>query len=189
MSSRLPMCLFLTLGLVSCRGGASSDSPRPADKATAATAAQTAQTSSALTQTDLGRELDEVETSTDPAGAITALRTRWQGRRLTWTVDRQEVLCRTAEACHVIPFPAPIAKDRPRHGWLPALEFAPGQFDKLVAACGTAPRCQVTFEGALTELNFDLELPTSLTFTDVHVVTATAEASAGVPPVRTHIGT
>jgi len=186
MSTRLPMCLSLALGLlVSCRGGASSDSPRPAAKATAATSADP----SAMTQTELGTELDAIERSADPGGAIIALRERWQGKRLTWTVDRQEVLCRTAAMCHVIPFPAPIAKDAPRHGWLPALEFAPGQFDKLAAACGAAPRCQVTFEGALSELNVDLELPTSLRFTDVRVVTATAEAAATETAANTHIGT
>ena len=189
MSSRLPMCLSLALGLlVSCRGGASSDSPRPAAKATAATSAAAADPS-AMTQTELGTELDAIERSADPGGAIIALRDRWQGKRLTWTVDRQEVLCRTAAMCHVIPFPAPIAKDAPRHGWLPALEFAPGQFDKLTAACGAATRCQVTFEGALSELNVDLELPTSLRFTDVHVVTATAEAAAAATATNTHIGT
>lgn len=186
MSSRFPMCLVPALGLlVSCRGGASSDSPRPADQATAATASG----SSAATQMDLGNELDAIDSSPDPAGAITALRSKWQGKHLTWTVDRQEMLCRSADSCNVIPFPAPHEKDAPRHGWLPALEFAPGQFAKLTAACGDATRCQLTFEGALTDLEVDLETPTSLRFTDVHIVTATAEAAPPPPAPATTAAT
>jgi hypothetical protein len=175
MSPRLPMCLSLLLGLVSCRGGAPSadhdravgtpTSPRPAAQALAAT------------QLDLARELAASEMSDDPVTALAALHTRWHGRRLTWTVTRQEMLCRTADACHVTPFPVPAPKDAPRVGWLPALEFAAGQFDKLTAACAGSTLCSVTFEGELTELVVSVDLPTSLRFTNVAVVTATATAA------------
>jgi hypothetical protein len=180
------MCLSLVLGLVACRGGAPSadranddraggtpTSPRPADPALAAT------------QLDLATELIASERSDDPDGALAALRMRWQGRRLTWTVTRQEPLCRTADACHVSPFPTPAPKDAPRVGWLPSLAFAPGQFDKLTASCGGAVLCTVTFEGELTELAASMDLPTSLRFTDVSIVTATA---LGVPAAPRQTG-
>jgi len=164
---------LLTLGIISCRGGAPSGD-RDDHRAGAPTSPRPASVASAATQRDLAAELDATEHTADPIGAMVALQQRWQGRHLTWTVTRQEVLCRTAGACHVVPFPAPRPADVSSHGWLPALEFAPGQFDKLTAACGDASICEVTFAGDLTELAVSDDLPTSLRFTDVTVVTATA---------------
>jgi hypothetical protein len=175
MSSRpLTSCLaLLALGLVSCRGGAPSGdrtddrpggdptSPRPAAEASAAT------------QHDLARELDAVDHAADPASALAALRDRWQGQHLTWTVTRHAALCRSADACHVIPFAAPHRDGESRHGWLPALALAPDQFAALSSACGPAA-CQITFAGDLAELAVSDELPTRLRFTNIEIITATA---------------
>ena len=120
---------------------------------------------STASQTDLARELDEA----DRRGTQASVRQHWQGLALHWTVTRQRVLCLSADACHVAPF----AIARPaKHGWLPALAFAPGEFDKVLAGCGTADQCQLEFEGKLAEVNISPEQPTSLKFADVRVVSA-----------------
>ena len=83
-------------------------------------------------------------------------------------MTRQRLLCLTADACWVAPFPI----ERPaKHGWLPRLAFAPGEFDKL-AACGAAEQCDVTFEGRLGELDVSNEQPTHMKFSDVKVISA-----------------
>jgi hypothetical protein len=72
---------------------------------------------------------------------------------------------------HVAAFPI----QRPaQHGWLPALELAPGELAKLDTACAGAERCELTFEGTLKELAVSAELPTSVRFGDVRVVGAHA---------------
>ena len=174
----LASCLVLvvvTVDLVSCRSSA-PDGDRDDRRSGAPVSPAAAPTASAATQLDLARELVATESTPDPDAALSELRTRWQGRHLRWTVTRQAVLCRTADACHVVPFPSPAPAEAAGHGWLPALEFAPGQFDKLLAACGDTAMCEVTFEGDLAELAASTEQPTSLRFANVAIVTATAAA-------------
>ena len=114
------------------------------------------------TQTDLARELADA----DHHGTWTAVRHRWQGQRLHWTVTRQRLFCQTADACHVAAFPV----QRPaRQGWLPALAFAPGEFAKVVAACGSAEQCDLEIEGTLAELDVSPEMPTHMKLSDVQV--------------------
>src|SRR5437016_5150842 len=91
---------------------------------------------STATQADLARELDEA----DRRGTQSAARQHWQGLALHWTVTRQRLLCLSPDACHVAPF----AIERPaKHGWMPALAFAPGEFAKLEAGCGAAEQCEL----------------------------------------------
>lgn len=117
------------------------------------------------TQADLAKDLDKAERD----GSWSDIKHRWQGGHVTWTVTRQRPLCLTADRCNVTPFPiGPGAK----YGWLPQLTFAPSQFEKLEASCGTSDRCELTFEGTLSELAVSPDLPTSLRFTDVKVVAA-----------------
>jgi hypothetical protein len=171
MSSRSPTCLaLLVLGLASCRGGASSSSDRASGEAPLSP--QPTAPVSAATQRDLALELDATERAPDPEGALVALHQRWQGRQLTWTVLRAQALCRSATACNVVPFPAPRPADVTAHGWLPRLEFAAGQYDRLAAACGAAAQCELTFTGDLVELEGSEDVPTSLRFTNVTVVAA-----------------
>ena len=117
------------------------------------------------TQADLARELDDA----DRRGTWNEVKRRWQGQVLRWTVTRQRVLCRTADACNVAAFP--IQRPAPA-GWLPALSFAPGQFEALDARCGGNDLCEVTIEGKLEELSVSGELPTNLELTGVTVVGA-----------------
>jgi hypothetical protein len=113
-------------------------------------------------QSDLARELDDA----DRTGTWNDVRARWQGRELHWTVTRQRMLCRTADACHVAAFPI----QRPaHHGWMPALRFAAGEFAKLDAKCGTAEQCEVEIVGTLDQLVVSPELPTSLKLSDVRI--------------------
>lgn len=120
---------------------------------------------SLATQSDLGRELDDA----DRLGTWTEVKRRWQGQQLRWTVTLQRALCRSAETCNVAAFPV----QRPAtHGWMPLMKFAPGEYEKLQATCGTADQCVFTFEGRLGELDVSGEFATKLTFSDVKIVAA-----------------
>lgn len=122
------------------------------------------------TQEDLARDLDDA----DRRGTWPEVRARWQGQRLHWTVTRQRSLCRSDDACHVAAFPI----TRPaKVGWMPKLQLAPGEWEKLDAACGKAEQCRVEIDGTLAELAVSAELPTSLKFSDVHVGRVSAEAT------------
>lgn len=119
------------------------------------------------TQSDLAREIDDAERR----GTWNEVKRRWQGQVLRWTVTRQRVLCRTAEACNVAAFP--IQRPAPA-GWLPGLSFAPGQFEALEARCGGKDLCDVTIEGKLEKLQLSGELPTNLELTGVRVIVSGA---------------
>ena len=122
-------------------------------------------TLSDATQVDLAREIDEA----DRRGTWREVKQRWQGQRMTWTVTRQELLCRSASSCNVAAFPI----QRPaQHGWLPALELSPMEFAKLETQCGDAEQCELTFEGTLKDLRLSPELPTNMRFSDVRVIRA-----------------
>jgi hypothetical protein len=152
--------IAIVLALVgACHGSEPKREMKPAPK------------QSTATQADLARELDEA----DRRGTQPAFKQHWQGLALHWTVTRQRLLCLSADACHVAPF----AIERPaKHGWMPALAFAPGEFAKVEAGCGAAEQCELEFEGKLDELNVSGELPTSLRFSDVRVVRAVASTHA-----------
>jgi hypothetical protein len=117
----------------------------------------------AAKQTDLARELDDA----DRRGTWNEVKRRWQGQVLRWTVTRQRMLCRTAEACNVAAFP--IQRPAPV-GWLPTLSFAPGQFAALEARCGDREHCEVTIEGTLSKLSVSGDQPTNLELTGVKIV-------------------
>ena len=117
------------------------------------------------TQADLAREIDDAERR----GTWREVKQRWQGQRMTWTVTRQPLLCRTPTACNVAAFP--ILRPA-QHGWLPALEMSAAEFAKVEASCGTAAQCELVIEGTLRELALSAELPTAVRFADVRVVSA-----------------
>ena len=120
---------------------------------------------SATTQKDLAAELEDA----DRRGTWSEVRQRWQGQHLRWTVTRQRVLCSSATECHVAPFPI----QRPaQQGWLPALQMSSAEFAKLEASCGRAEQCELTFEGTLSDLAISGELPTSMRFSNVRVLSA-----------------
>ena len=115
------------------------------------------------TQTDLARELADAER----LGTWHEVQHRWQGQTVRWTVTRQRLLCRSADDCNVAAFPI----ERPaRQGWMPQLEFAPGQFDALTDLCGSQEQCEVTVEGTLRQLDASPELPTSVQLSNVRIV-------------------
>ena len=117
------------------------------------------------TQADLAHDLD----SADRDGTWEAVRTKWRGQHVTWTVTRHPALCAAPDACHVAAFPV----ERPaRRGWLPGLELDPQEFAKLAAACGKADSCEVELEGTVHELVVSPEQPTSLSLGEVHVLRA-----------------
>jgi hypothetical protein len=118
-------------------------------------------------QSDLAKELDDA----DRRGTWGDVRYRWQGQQLEWTVTRHRSLCRDAALCHVAAFPIQRPAQR---GWLPGLEFAPGEFGKLEAACGTAERCELVIDGTLSKLEASGDMPTSVKLSNVRVVRAVA---------------
>jgi len=92
---------------------------------------------------------------------------RWQGQHVQWAVTRQRLLCGAADDCNVAAFPI----QRPaKHGWMPALAFAPGQYEALAAACGDREPCELTVAGTLSALDVSPELPTRVALTDVRIV-------------------
>ncbi|HSD87158.1 MAG TPA: hypothetical protein VLB44_06570, partial [Kofleriaceae bacterium] len=122
---------------------------------------------SGATQADLAHELDLA----DRRGTWREVEQRWEGQRLHWTVTRQRVLCQSASACNVAPFPI----QRPaQQGWLPALELTPIEMAKIEAGCGSAQQCELEFEGTLTDLAVSGEMPTSMRFGSVRIVRARA---------------
>jgi len=147
--------IFILTLLVAACSAEDRRSPPPAKKATPALMN--------ATQADLALELDKAAEN----GTWIELRRRWQGQKLRWTVTRQRMLCSSAEQCNVAAFPI----QRPaQHGWMPALTFAPGQYEALAAKCGDAEQCEVTIEGVLGKLEASDESPTRLRFDDVKIV-------------------
>jgi hypothetical protein len=115
------------------------------------------------TQADLAREVADAE----QLGTWTDVGHRWQGQTVRWTVTHRRLLCRSADDCYVAAFPV----QRPaRQGWMPQLQFAPGQYDALVAACSGQDPCEVTVEGTLSKLEVSPELPTSVQLSNVQIV-------------------
>ena len=118
------------------------------------------------TQTDLARELDAAERT----GTWEAIAARWRGRRLAWTVTLYPSLCASGSACHVAAFPVQRPATR---GWLPGLEMRDSEYRKVEAGCAAAEQCKLLFEGTLRDLVVSPELPTSMTFSDVRVLSVT----------------
>jgi hypothetical protein len=117
------------------------------------------------TQADLAHDLAEA----DRLGTWRDVQRRWQGQTLRWTVTRQRALCGSADDCNVAAFPI----QRPaKQGWMPLLSFAAGQFDALVAVCGSRDPCDVTIDGTLTRLDASPELATALQLSNVRIVRA-----------------
>ena len=115
------------------------------------------------TQTDLAAELDQAERR----GTWREVRQRWEGQHLHWRVTRHAALCMSAKACNVAAFPV----QRPAtYGWLPELAFAPGEYAKLEATCGSAATCEIEIEGTLSRLDLSGDLPTSVHFDQVRVI-------------------
>jgi hypothetical protein len=120
------------------------------------------------TQADLARDLDDA----NRRGTWGEVRRRWEGQRYRWTVTRYSQFCASAEHCNVAAFPI----QRPaRHGWMPLLAFAPGEYDSLAASCDKREQCDFTFEGTLRELDATGERATKLRFDDVKLVAKLAQ--------------
>ncbi|MBK7539347.1 MAG: hypothetical protein IPI49_29100 [Myxococcales bacterium] len=82
-------------------------------------------------QDELAIALDAVAAQVDP-GASAALRQRWQGKRVRWSVTRVPALCGPTDPCHVQPFASARRTETSAHGWLPELRFAAGEREKLL---------------------------------------------------------
>lgn len=154
----------LIVVMASCLAACSRDDKRSAPAARDVAAKPDL---SRATQADLAHELDLA----DRRGTWGEMKQRWEGQRLHWTVTRQRLLCQSASACNVAPFPI----QRPaQYGWLPSLELGPIEMAKIDAGCGGADQCELEFEGTLTDLAVSGEMPTSLRFSGVRVIRARA---------------
>jgi hypothetical protein len=115
------------------------------------------------TQADLARDVADAER----LGTWSDVSHRWQGQTVRWTVTHRPLLCRSADDCFVAAFPV----QRPaRQGWMPQLQFAPGQYDALVAVCNGQDPCEVTIAGTLSKLEVSPEQPTSVQLSNVQVL-------------------
>jgi len=118
------------------------------------------------TQADLAHDIADAER----LGTWREVQQRWQGQTLRWTVTRQRALCSSADGCNVAAFPI----QRPaKQGWMPQLQFAPGQYDALAGLCGNQDQCDVTIEGTLSQLDVSPDLPTSVQLSNVRILPPT----------------
>ena len=162
--------ILLAAVAAACTDGGADDPPRRA--APAAKAPRTAP-SDPRTQYDLARALTEVERSRDPEAVglgYQKIRSSWIGKRYRWRVRVIEPLCRSRDACNVLPFDR-AGRDRSMvHGWMPHLILDDAGFAAIQRACQGKPGCEIGIEGTLSQLTLDTENPTSLEFRDVRVL-------------------
>jgi hypothetical protein len=149
----------------------SGDSEKPRHAAPAATARTAALDS--RSQYDLAAALSQVESSRDPdnvALGYQKLRASWTGKRYRWRVRVIEALCRSRDACNVLPF-ARAGRDRSVvHGWMPRLLLDDSAFAAIARRCSGVASCEIGIEATLSDLTVDMENPTSLQFRDVRVL-------------------
>ena len=107
-------------------------------------------------QTGLAKEVDEAARR----GTYLEVKRRWTGQHVSWKVTYQQAICPKAERCNVRAFPISSGSGA-EQGWLPIVEFAPGQYDALVKRCTSDP-CDVTITGDL-DVSVSGELPTKVT--------------------------
>jgi hypothetical protein len=148
-----------TLLLIATAAGCgNTDADAPARPAPAAALAH-------ATAADLAHEIADAAR----LGTWRDVQHRWQGQHVQWAVTRQRLLCGAADDCNVAAFPI----QRPaKQGWMPALAFAPGQYEALAAACGDREPCELTVAGTLSALDVSPELPIRVALTDVRIVSS-----------------
>lgn len=125
------------------------------------------------TQYDLARALTEVEKSRDPDSVALGyheIRTSWTGKRYRWRVRVIEPLCRSRDACNVLPFDRAGRDKAIVHGWMPQLILDDASFAAIKRSCAGVPSCEIGVEGTLSQLTLDTENPTSLQFRDVRLL-------------------
>jgi hypothetical protein len=145
----------LILLAAACACGKADRAPSPAPAAPPALAH--------ATQADLAHDIADAER----LGTWSDVAHRWRGQTVRWTVTHRRVLCRSADDCHVAAFPI----QRPaKQGWMPQLQFAPGQYDALAGACSGQDPCEITIEATLSKLEVSPELPTSVQLSNVQIL-------------------
>jgi hypothetical protein len=155
MSNRI-FCLAAALALAT---GCKSERPAPANESPVTTELNPA------TQVDLARDLDDA----DRLATWTEVKHHWQGQKMRWTVTRQKLLCGSPTTCNVSAFP--ILRPATR-GWMPALTMTPDQYARIAAGCTDPQKCELTFEGTLSDLVVSPQVATHLMFSDVTVLAA-----------------
>jgi hypothetical protein len=150
---------LLLAAACACACGKSDRAPSPSSSPAPAAPPPLAH----ATQADLARDVADAER----LGTWSDVSRRWQGQAVRWTVTHRPALCRSADDCFVAAFPI----QRPaRQGWMPELQFAPGQYDALTGRCTGRDPCDVTVEATLSKLEVSPELPTSVQLSNVQIV-------------------
>jgi hypothetical protein len=126
-------------------------------------------------QYTLVREIVAAQLADDAPSALARVKGAWEGRRYRWEMRHLPVLCRSAGACYAAPFDHGRGEEPIVQGWLPRLGLDEAEHAELVRACAPYEQCIVTLEGRLDELVLSVVRPTSLSFTDVDVVSARGE--------------
>ncbi|HTE54289.1 MAG TPA: hypothetical protein VK698_25715 [Kofleriaceae bacterium] len=156
-----------------CDRSDAKDAPSPGRAPAAAAASSGPATLDSRSQYDLARALSEVERGRDRAAAATSyqkIRTAWMGRRYRWRVRVLEPLCRSRDACNVLPFDRGGRDKAIVYGWMPHLVLDDTGFAAIQRACAGKSSCQVDVEGELTAFVLDTENPTSLELSKVRVL-------------------
>jgi hypothetical protein len=158
--NRLPLPVLaacFAAGLAACLAACGNDRPAPPPPPPARAVLEHA------TQADLAHDIADA----DRLGTWRAVRRRWEGQTVRWTVTRQRMLCTTPDDCNIAAFPI----QRPaKQGWMPLLSFAPDQFEALTHLCGDQDPCDLTIEATVRELDISSDLPTRVLLSDVRVV-------------------
>lgn len=124
-------------------------------------------------QHDLARAIELADSSEEPQLAYDQLRKDWLEHRMRWTVYRIAPLCRSADSCNVLPFDRTGRDAKVVQGWMPRLELGDDDLRAIESRCGDQPRCEIQFEGTVSQLVLSVDQPTSLTFSNVDIVGAT----------------
>lgn len=165
------LSLVAVLSLAACKE--SRDAAPPARTPTPSAAAAGPTPVDPRTQYDLARALSEVERSRDRAAVPTAyarIRAAWLGHRYRWNVRVVEPLCRSRDACNVLPFDRGGGDKKIVHGWMPRLVLDDAGFAAIQRACQGVEPCRVDVEGTLSRFVLDTESPTSLELSQVRVL-------------------
>ncbi len=164
--------IFALAAILTISGcGERSSRDRSANTAAAAAEPEPA-TFDGRDQYQLARAISAAEATDEPSRArqFDQLRRSWLGKRYRWTVDVIPQLCRRAERCNVVPFERAEGEAKLVHGWLPRLQMGADSFGRLERHCAEKKRCQVAFEGTLSQFVLSTKHLTSLAFSDVEIV-------------------
>ena len=200
MTWRAPLVLLVVLA-IACGPSVPETAPataEPSSPPVAATAEPAAPSDAEIDARDQYTLLTAIEAAEamdeDAMGAeLAAVREAWEGRRYRWDVMRVDGLCTSGERCLVAPFDLGRFDHAIHASFLPVVQMSEAEHARMGESCAPhAPECIVTVEATLEVLELSDGVPTSLTFTGAHFVSARLrredEYSLSRPPISLGTG-